>query len=71
MPSKGEIEEARRRATARALACSDIEQDVRRALSAGVTAEEVARCFARVLREHGMLASADEVTNVARQARKK
>lgn len=71
VPSKGRIQADREAEARRVAARAALDSDVRRALADGVSAEEVAKIVARALRDGGMLASADQVVNAGRSARKK
>jgi hypothetical protein len=71
MPSKGQIQAEREAEARRVAARAHLDADVREALAAGIKGDEVAKIVARVMREHGLLASAGEVVAAARSARKK
>ena len=71
MPSKGQIQAEREAAARRSTARTSVELAVREALDAGIAADDVAKVFARVLHERGLLVTADDVIAAGRKARKK
>ena len=71
MASKGKIEADRDAEARRVAARARLDSDVRDALAAGIPADEIARILAKALRESGLLATADEVLKIGREARKK
>lgn len=71
MPSKGQIQAEREAAARRSAARTSVELAVREALDAGISADDVAKMFARVLRDRGLLGTADDVIGAARTARKR
>jgi hypothetical protein len=71
MPSKGQIQAEREAEARRVSDRAALDSDVRRALTDGVSADEVAKIVARALREGGFLASADQVVTAGRSAPKK
>ncbi len=70
MPSKGEAQARREPEARKTQARTGTRLAVREALDAGLSTEEIAQAFAEVLRERGLLATADEIITTARKARK-
>lgn len=71
LPSKGQIQAEREAEARRQVARAQLDSVARDALDAGVKGDEIAKIVARVLKDHGLLASAGDVVTVARSARKK
>ncbi len=70
MPSKGQIQAERDAAARKQRALVSIRLAVREALDSGLSAEDGAKAFAEVLRERGLLGTADEVLTTARRAKR-
>lgn len=70
MASKGKVEADRTAAARRDRARSSIRLAVREAVEAGMSGDEMAKAFAEVLRESGLLATMDDVLKIGRSARK-
>lgn len=71
MPNKGQIQAEREAEARRVASRAALDGDVRRALTDGVSADEIAKIVSRALREGGFLASASEVVTAGRAAKKK
>lgn len=71
MVSRGEVQARKEREARKQSALSRLRIAMRDALDAGVETEEVAMTVAEILRERGLLATADEVIAEGRKARRK
>lgn len=70
MPSKGQIQAEREAEARRQVSRAQLDSVTRDALDAGLKGDEIAKIVARVLKEHGLLASAREVVTAAQAAKK-
>jgi len=70
MSSKGQVQAERDAAARQQRALASIRLAVREALNAGLSAEDIAKAFATVLRESGLLGTADDIITTSRRAKR-